>query len=148
MRKKLLTLLLVLSLLLAMCPVGLAAEARETDFFTDQPHADVNYADMTYEHLEAAPFLEEMEAIRALLSSGSNAKTVEERFDALTDRVLYLVTMYRLIDIRTYQNATDDTAAAELEHTYDVYLDVSDALCLLWTLWCGNSDPVDAVVWE
>lgn len=131
MRKKLLTLLLVLSLLLAMCPAGLAAEARETDFFTDQPHADVNYADMTYEHLEAAPFLEEMEAIRALLSSGSNAKAVEERFDALTDRVLYLVTMYRLIDIRTYQNATDETAAAELEHTYEVYLDVSDALCLL-----------------
>ena len=131
MKKRLMTLLIVLSLLLGMCPIGRAAEVRETDFFTDQPHADVNYADMAYEHLEAEPFLTEMEAIRALLSSSSNAKAVEERFDALTDRFLYLVTMYRLIDIQTYQNATDETAAAELEHTYAVYLDVADALCLL-----------------
>lgn len=133
MRKKLLTLLLVLSLLLGLCPAALAAEGevRETDFFTDQPHADVDYADMAYEHLEAEPILAEIAALRTLTGSQSNAKEVEERFQALADRVLYLITMYKLIDIQTCQNASDETAAAEQEYTYDIYLDVVDELSLL-----------------
>ena len=50
MRKKLLSLLLTLSLLLSLCPAALAADdVRETDFFTDQEHTDVNFADMEYE---------------------------------------------------------------------------------------------------
>ena len=82
MRKRILTLLLVLSLLLSLCPTALAAEGgvRETDFFTDQPHADVDYADMEYRHIDVQPLLEEMEAVQALLPDAANAKAVEERY--------------------------------------------------------------------
>ncbi|MDE7218513.1 MAG: S-layer homology domain-containing protein [Oscillospiraceae bacterium] len=133
MRKKLLTLLLAFSLLLSMCPAALAAEGgtRETDFFTDQPHADVNYSDMEYKHIDSAPILAEMKEIRELLADGNNAKEVEESFNKFADQFLEIVTMYQLINIKTYQDVTDEEASAELEYTNDLYMTVADALVLL-----------------
>ena len=132
MRKKLLTLLLVLSLVLSLCPAALAAEGgvRETDFFTDQPHADVNYADMEYKHIDSKPILEEMDKIRELLADSANAKAVEENFNKFADQFLEVVTMYQLLNIKTYQDVTDDEAAAELEYTSSLYMTVADALIL------------------
>lgn len=132
MRKKLLTLLLVLSLVLSLCPAALAAEGgvRETDFFTDQPHADVNYADMEYKHIDSKPILEEMDTIRELLADSANAKAVEENFNKFADQFLEVVTMYQLLNIKTYQDVTDDEAAAELEYTSSLYMTVADALIL------------------
>lgn len=133
MKKRLLTLLLIFSLLLSMCPVALAAEGgvRETDFFTDQPHADVNYADMEYKHIDSEPILAEMDEIRELLTDSANAKAVEESFNKFTDQFQEIVTMYWLIDIKTYQDVTDEEAAAELEYTNELYTKVADALILL-----------------
>ena len=133
MRKRILTLLLVLSLLLSLCPTALAAEGgvRETDFFTDQPHADVDYADMAYRHIDGGPILAEMEEIRALLDDGANAKKAEEAFGRLSGQYLEMVTMYTLADIRTYQDVTDEEAAAELEYTQNLCVTASDALILL-----------------
>lgn len=132
MRKKLLTLLLVLSLVLSLCPAALAAEGgvRETDFFTDQPHTDVNYADMEYKHIDSKPILEEMDTIRELLADSANAKAVEENFNKFADQFLEVVTMYQLLNIKTYQDVTDDEAAAELEYTSSLYMTVADALIL------------------
>lgn len=134
MKKRILTLLLTVSLLLSMCPLALAAEedgARETDFFTDQPHADVDYADMEYRHIEAEPVLAEMEALRELIGDAANEKAVEEKFNAFTDQFQEIITMYTLMNIRSYQDVTDEEANAELEYTNGVYMQVADALILL-----------------
>lgn len=133
MRKKLLTLLLVLSLLLSLCPAALAAEGgvRETGFFTDQPHADVDYADMEYRHIDSEPVLAEMEEIRGLLDDGANARKVEESFGRFSGQFLETVTMYSLAYIRTCQDVTDQEAAAELEYTQNLCMTVSDGLILL-----------------
>jgi len=133
MRKKLLALLLTLSLLLSVCPVALAAEdgVRETDFFTDQTHADVNYADMEYKHIDGEPILKEMEEIRELLSDGANAKKVEETFNKFAGQFLEIITMYQLVNIKTYQDVTDEDAAAEMEYTNELYMTVVDGLILL-----------------
>lgn len=137
MRKKLLTLLLALSVLLSACPVALAAEggdegeeggARETGFFTAQPHADVDFADMAYEHIESEPILAEVEAVRALLDDAANAKEVEERFYALTDQFMHLATMYNLAYIRQQQDVNDEEAAAEVEHTSELWSVIGDAV--------------------
>ena len=95
MKKRLLTLLLAFSLLLSMCPVALAAEdgVRETDFFTDQTHADVNFSDMEYKHIDSEPILAEMDEIRELLADGANEKTVEESFNKVADQFVEIVSM-------------------------------------------------------
>ena len=133
MRKKLLSLLLTLSLLLSMVPAALAVEdgVRETDFFTDQPHADVNYADMEYKHIDSEPILKEMEEIRELLSDGANEKKVEETFNKFAEQYMEIITMYTLVDIKTYQDVTDEEAAAEQEYATELARTVSDALILL-----------------
>lgn len=129
MRKKLLTLLLTLSLLLSMCPIALAAEetdTRETDFFSEREHADVDYADMAYEHIEVEPLLEEMTAIQELAADAANAKEVEERYNAVIDRLMEMVTMYTLVNIRQSANVMDEEAADEkayLSGAYDVAID-------------------------
>ncbi len=133
MKRKILSLLLALSLLLSLCPAALAVEdgVRETDFFTDQPHANVDFADMTYRHIDSEPILEEMDGVRKLLPDGGNGKKVEEAFDRLTGQFLEIITMYQLVQIRTYQDVTDGEAAAWHEHTARLYETVADALVLL-----------------
>lgn len=132
MRKKLLSLLLTLSLLLSLCPAALAADdVRETDFFTDQEHADVDYADMEYEHIDGEPILEEMKAVAELAADSAKAGEVEERFNALADEFMNVLAMYTLINIRTYQDVYDEEATEEYSYTIGLYYDVADALTLL-----------------
>lgn len=133
MKKKILSLLLTFSLLLSLCPAALAAEdgVRETNLFSDQPHADVDFADMTYRHIESGPILEEMEEIRKLLPDGANEKEVEEAFLTFADQFMEVLTMYKLVFIRTYQDVTDEEAAAEHEYATTLYATVADALILL-----------------
>ncbi len=134
MKKRALTLLLVFAMLLSACPIALAAEdagTRETNFFPQQPHADVDYADMEYEHIDAAPLLEEMTAIQALLSDAANAAAVEKRFNAVMDRMMELLTMYNLVYIQHSQNVMDETAASELEYASETYTKVADAVSIL-----------------
>lgn len=131
MKKKLLPLLLTFSLLLSMCPTALAAEGdgvRETSFFTDQTHADVDYADMKYEHIDSAPFLAEVEEVRALLTDSANAKEVEERFLDLTEQFMEIATMYQLVYLQVQRNVNDKDAASELEYASELWTVLSDAL--------------------
>ena len=134
MKKRALTLLLVFAMLLSACPVALAAEdaeTRETSFFSQQEHADVDFAGMEYEHIDVEPLLAEMTAIQALLPDAANAGTVEERFDAVMDQVMELLTMYQLIYIRHSKNVMDEEAASELEYTTDAYTKAGDAVSVL-----------------
>ena len=65
MRKKLLSLLLTLAMVLSLCPAALAAEdagdVRETDFFTDQEHTDLTFDEMEYPLEIVAHFVEDIE---------------------------------------------------------------------------------------
>lgn len=134
MRKKILTVLLTFSLLLSMCPAALAAEetgARETSFFSEREHADTDYADMTYEHIEVDPLLEEMTAIQALAADAANAAEAEERYNAVIDRLIEMVTMYTLISIRQSANVMDEEAAAEKAYLTGAYDVAADAYSLM-----------------
>ena len=134
MKKRALTLFLVLAMLLSACPIARATDdagTRETSFFTQQPHADVDFSDMAYKHIDAAPLLEEMETIQALLPDAANADQVEERFDAVMDQVMEILTMYALVRIRQSQNVMDETAADEVEYNAELYSKVVDALSVL-----------------
>ena len=77
MKKRLLAMLLAVCMVIACAPAVSAAETvRETDFFTDQPHGDVNYKDMKYEEMDSETFEADAEAIRALLGDRANAAWV------------------------------------------------------------------------
>ena len=134
MRKKLLTLLLALSLLLSMCPAALAAEdggVRVTSFFTGQAHADVDFDSMEYRHIDGEPFLQEIEAVRALLNDGANAEEVEERFLALAAQFMEVATMSNLIYIRVQQDVSDAYACSESEYIAGLWDLLADALSAL-----------------
>jgi len=134
MKKRALTLLLVFAMLLSACPIALAADAdgtRETDFFPQQPHSDVDYADMEYKHIDVEPLLEEMTAIQTLLTDAANAAAVEERFEAVMDQMMELLTMYSLVSIQHSQNVMDETASSELEYASDACTKVADGACIL-----------------
>ena len=67
MKKRLLALALALVMAVGLCPAALAAdEVRETDFFQDQPHTDLNFEDIQYREVDADAVLAEMDVIRAL----------------------------------------------------------------------------------
>lgn len=133
MKKRLISLLLAVLLALSAAPAALASEAgvRETDFFTDQPHSDLPFEEMTYEHLELEPFLEEAEAVRALLKSPANAGTVRQRYDALSDRLDLAVTMLTLATIHSYQDTSDQETADEVTYATLLCTDMQDAYILL-----------------
>ena len=86
---------------------------------------------MEYRHIDTAPLLEEMTAIQALASDAANAAAVEERFDAVMDQMMELLTMYNLVYIQHSQNVMDETAASELEYTSDAYTKVADGISIL-----------------
>jgi len=142
MKKKFLAILLALSMLLSLCPLAMAAEdsqeensgdseVRKTSFFTPQDHADVDYSDMKYEHIDIEPVMKEIEAVKALVGDKANAAEVEKRHDALTDEYMKLQQMYDLIYIRTTRDVTDEEAANELVYLIDAMNDVGDSLTLL-----------------
>ena len=62
MKKRLLSLLVSLLLLVSLSPAALAAEntaVRETIFFTSQEHADLDYDEMTYVHMDTEQIIKE-----------------------------------------------------------------------------------------
>lgn len=130
MRKKLLALLLCLILALNLSPAALATDqkVRETDFFTDQEHADVDFADMEYVHIDIQPMKDELTAIRGLLTDTANADKAVERFSAVVDQYLELSTMSTIATIHHSQNVMDDEAAEELEYCYAASTEISDAI--------------------
>ncbi|MDE7243772.1 MAG: S-layer homology domain-containing protein [Oscillospiraceae bacterium] len=133
MGRKLLSLLTAFALLLSLCATALAAgpeenSVRETNFFTSQPHTDLDFSEIEYERVDTDAILSEMDALRALLDDAENAGTVQERFIGLTDSYLNTLTMYSLAEIAANRDAADSRAAQELEAAYSACLTVSDAL--------------------
>ena len=132
MKKRLLAVLLCVCMTAACLPaVSAAGTVRETDFFEDQYHADVNYGDMKYEEMHSESFTAAAEAIRALLDDEANAARVEELFTAFTDDMQKLDTMYHLIEIRHSHDVTDEYAAGEMVRLDTVYTEAADALAFL-----------------
>ena len=132
-KKRIISLLLAMLLALSAAPTALAEEAgvRETDFFTKQPHSSLQYEEMSYEHLELEPFLEETNAIRALLKEPSNEEAVRRRYGALSDRMDLAVTMLTLAMIRSYQDTGDQALAEEVTYATLLCTDMQDAYLLL-----------------
>lgn len=134
MRKRLLAVLLAVCMTVACLPTALAAEAgkvRDTNFFTDQEHADVNYEDMAYEEMYVESFETAAKEIGALLDDGANAAQVEKLFTAFTDDYQKLDTMYSLISIQYSHDVTDEYAAEEAVRLDTVYYEVADILVFL-----------------
>lgn len=131
MKRKLLSLVLALSLVLTICPWAMAADVRETDFFEDQPHTELSFDEIQYEHMDVQPILDAMEEIRGLMADETNAAAVSEKFHAVTDQLMKLMTMYTLANISTYQDVTNEAVVDELSYTYGIYLDAADAFGLL-----------------
>lgn len=134
MGRKLLAILLAFTLLLSMCSTALASqegEVRETDFFTDQPHADLDFSEIKYKRVDAESVLAQMEELRSLLDDAANSGAAEERFNLLTGRLTEAMTMYSLAEIMSCQNASDGQAAQELEASYSACLTISDGLTAL-----------------
>lgn len=129
MKKKLLSLLLAFTLLLAMSPSALAAESgvRETHFFTDRTHTDLNYDEIEYVHIELQAILDQIKSVRALLSSKANAKKAADGFTAVTEQLLELGTMDTLTYIRHSRDVMDQDAADELAYVESVYTEAADA---------------------
>lgn len=131
MKKKLLSLALALSLVLTLCPWAMAADTRETDFFEDQPHTELSYDQIEYKHMETQPILDAMEEVRGLMADKANEEAAAKKFEAVTDQVMELMTMYTLADIRSYQDATNESYVAESEYMNTAWNDVVDAFSLL-----------------
>lgn len=119
--KKYLSILLALVLTLGCVTPAFAAdgdgdgETRDTEFFTEQPHTDLNYSDIKYEYIDPAPLLKEADALREFAKDGTKAAEFEKRFLAFKDNVFKVYAMYVLVDNMTYHDAKDEWAAAELE---------------------------------
>lgn len=133
MKKRIISLLLAVLLALSAAPAALASEAgvRETDFFTDQPHTELDYSDIVYEHIDPQPILDEMDELRSLFADTGNAKAVEERFCAIMDRVDEQTTAYYQIYIQHDRNVLDEDIASELEYATSVAYKLADAVNLL-----------------
>lgn len=131
MKKKALSLALVIALVLSLCPWAMAAEVRETDFFEPQPHTELTFDEIEYRHIDTEPILSAMEEIRALMVSGDNEEAVSDKFDALTDQLMELATMYVLSNILTYRDVTNETYVEEYIYTYSAYLVVVDEFSIL-----------------
>ena len=73
---------LLLALCLTLAPPARAAETpvRHTDFFTDRPHADLDYADMRFEKTDVDAVLARMDGVRALAADAGNRDAVEKGF--------------------------------------------------------------------
>ena len=132
-KKRIISLLLAMLLALSAAPAALAEEAgvRETDFFTKQPHSSLQYEEMSYEHLELEPFLEETNAIRALLKEPSNEEAVRRRYGALSDRMDLASTSLTQAKIRRYLDSGDQALAEEVTYATLLCTDMQDAYLLL-----------------
>lgn len=104
-----------------------AEAARDTAFFTPQPHTQLNYDEIAYEPVDGAPLLEEIAALRALMADAENAPEFEPRLLALADSFERAVAMYYLLENRVCADASDDAAAREYQRVYAELLPAEDA---------------------
>ena len=128
MKKRLLALLLTAVMLLSLSATALAAEARETDFFDDLWHADVNFEDMEYVPVDTEAALAAMDATRALVEDEANKDAVLEGFKAACTLSINARTMYTLASIRYSQDYASEENFTNMNESQQAAIIVGDAL--------------------
>ena len=131
MKKKCLSLLLALVMLLSLSVPALAAETRETDFFTDQDHSDVNYADMEYVPVDTEAVLAAMDEVRALVEDEANIDAVREGFLAACDMNTNAKTMYTLAYLEWQKDVLNEEKINTYNEADEARIDVVDGLYAL-----------------
>ncbi len=132
MKKRLLALALALVMAVGLCPAALAAdEVRETDFFQDQPHTDLNFEDIQYREVDADAVLAEMDVIRALAREESGTDEAIRRFEWVAEQYTDAATMYVFAQIQTNADGTSETWAQAYTDSYSVFLELTDAFNIL-----------------
>ena len=128
MKKRLLALLLTLVMLLSLSVTALAAETRETDFFDDLWHADVNFEDMEYVPVDTEAALAAMDATRTLVEDEANKDAVLEGFKAACELSTNARTMYTLANIRYSQDYASEENFKNMNESQQAAMIVGDAL--------------------
>ena len=128
MKRRLLALFLIATLVLALSPAAAAADTRDTDFFTPREHAELNFSEMTYVPTDVDAVLARMDAVRALAADKANAAAVESGFLECADDLSMSVTMYILTAIYSSMDYTDVAAAERELEAYQNAVLVKDGL--------------------
>ena len=134
MKKRILSILLVLVMVVGVMPTAAFAAdetPRDTEFFTDYTHTDLNFSDMEFERLDVDAALAEMDQVRALLGDPANVEAVRAGFDAVVELQLELSGMDILVNIHNSQDVTDATALEDLEYAEEAITLVRDGMFAL-----------------
>ena len=131
MKHKLTALALALAMLLSLAAGAFAEQPRETDFFTDREHADLDFADMSYEAVDADAAKARFDAVRALAADAANLDKVRAGVADAIDTANLSSTMAELAVIYSSQDYTDTAAAARSEEANAIRQAVWDAMYLL-----------------
>jgi len=130
MKKRLVSVLLVLLLLFSAAP-SVFAEGRDTDFFTERPHADLDFADMIYADVDQAAVLARMDAVRALAADAAHLEEVRAGFLTACEDYAMADTMATLAYILSTKNAADTAAGETYTRAEQTRVALEDALYLL-----------------
>ena len=112
---------------------GTAGEAVETMAetttvtFAASDHADVDYADMAYEHIETDAYYRMLDELYDAAEDG-DAEAVCALYDSLYDQVVYADAMYTLASIRHDAQTDDEYWQDEYIYTEGVLVELADAL--------------------
>lgn len=133
MRKRLLAVLLCVCMAAACLPTAFAAGAvRETDFLTDQYHADVDFGDMDYVPVTREEFDAAVAAVKTLLAAEApNETEVEAAFNTVTDLFQTVNTNNTLLNIRMSVDVNDDESLALYYESAALYRDIYDPFIYL-----------------
>ena len=131
MKKKVLSLFLVLCLMLTLAAPASAAKTRDTEFFRKTEHPNIDFSDMEIEILDVDAVAAQMDGIRKLAGNSANLKQVREQFLAISDIYKKAYTMESLSYYYMSADVYDDAAAALNQETADVETRILDALNLL-----------------
>ncbi len=151
MKKKLLSLLLALCMVLTLAPAALAdeetgeeppttapatstapaEEPRDTNFFTDVPHADMDWEDMEYIPVDGDEFLAAIDQVEALIGTSANAVTVEELFKNVADMYMTIRANISWLNIQLSLDYANTEYSDAYDAEYDLYLDIFDPFIFL-----------------
>ncbi len=143
MRKKLLSLLLVVCMVLTLAPAALAdndvlgaapgadSGVRETDFLDEHPHGDVDYEDMEIVELTEEEFLAAIDDVKALIAANAANETVLEAFHKVTDMMDMLQGSLTLLNIRNSADVNDEASQEAYKEYEALYYDLINPFMFL-----------------
>ena len=92
MRRRLLSAILALVLVISAGTGGFA-DPRDTEFFTERYHGDVDYADMEYDPVDMEEEREYLSEIREMAKEEANKESVDEAVNQVASDVIWMFTM-------------------------------------------------------